>query len=68
MSDRICQVISDFVTHGGRLWIVPPLGDHDEHAQPRAKSLLEMLKEDKTLQDRVLVIDPDVGAGNLWRS
>jgi hypothetical protein len=61
VSDRICQVIKDFATHGGRLWIVPPLGDHDEHAEPRTKSLLEMLKEDKTVQDRVLVIDPDLG-------
>jgi hypothetical protein len=65
VSDRVCQVLRDFVTRGGRLWVAPPLGDHNELAQPRVKSLLEILSQDKTLQERVLVIDPELGPAVL---
>jgi hypothetical protein len=65
VSDRVCQALRDFVARGGRLWVAPPLGDCNELAQPRAKSLLETLSQDKTLQDRVLVIDPEVGPAIL---
>jgi hypothetical protein len=65
VSDRVCQALHEFVSRGGRLWVAPPLGDHDEHAQPRTKSLLETLTEDKTLQERVLVIDPELGPATL---
>jgi hypothetical protein len=65
VSDRVCQALRDFVTRSGRLCVAPPLGDHNELAQPRTKSLLETLMEDKSLQERVLVIDPELGPAIL---
>ncbi len=65
VSDRVCQSIRDFVSCGGRLWVAPPLGTHNELARPREKSLLDMLMEDKALRDRVLVIDAESGPAVL---
>jgi hypothetical protein len=65
VSDRVCQTLRDFVTRGGRLWVAPPLGDCNELAQPRAESLFEVLSQDKKLQERVLVIDPELGPAVL---
>jgi hypothetical protein len=65
VSDRVCQALRNFVTRGGRLWVAPPLGDYNELAQPRTKSLLEILSEDKSLQERILVIDPALGPAIL---
>jgi len=65
VSDRVGQALRDFVTRGGRLWVAPPLGDHNELAQPRVKSLLEILMQDKILQERILVIDPELGPAIL---
>jgi len=65
VSDRVCQTLRDFVIRGGRLWVAPPLGTRNEHAQPRAKSLLEVLRDDKSVQGRVSVIDPDLGPAIL---
>jgi hypothetical protein len=65
VSDRDCQIVREFVARGGRLWVAPPLGECDEHAHPRAQSLLDALGEDQTLQERVVVIDPDVGPASV---
>jgi hypothetical protein len=65
VSDRVGQVLRNFVTRGGRLWIVPPFGDCNEHAIPRPKSLLQTLTEDNSLRERILVIDPAVGPAIL---
>lgn len=65
VSDRVCQVLRDFATRGGRLWVAPPLGDCNERATPRASSLLETLKGDAMLRERVLVLDTESGAAVL---
>jgi hypothetical protein len=63
VSDRVCQTLREFVTRGGRVWVAPPLGECNEFAQPRAKSLLELLREDASMQQRIVVIDPELGPG-----
>ena len=61
VSDGVAKVLRDFVARGGRLWVVPPLGERNERAQPRQQSLLDTLQQGKNLRERVLVVDPEVG-------
>ena len=65
VSDRDCQILKEFVARGGRLWVAPPLGICNEKAVPRSPSLLDSLRHDKTLQERVMVIDPDLGPATV---
>jgi hypothetical protein len=65
VSDRVAQVLREFVASGGRLWVAPPYGERDERARPRAKSLLEALQDDAALKARVVAIDPGQGPSVL---
>ena len=65
LSDRVGQTIRDFVGRGGCVWVVPPLGTHDERGRTRKKPLLETLTDEKAQPERVLLIDSDKGPSAL---